>query len=200
MNQAIKKLGLCALVCLLVAGCHSSNPTTPAPAAQSAAVAPQPAPAPVVVPQPAPKELVCTGHTNGDDAAFVETSTLYPLMNGKLGGWSSCVEKKLSKTDDETTVTFVGGATLTVSLFPSSDAGAQEAVLPAGTSITREDAIKALKGELPDDGCGVKWSKLSAGGPNATGDYKASGTSCTVDLHVKMMKGSVVGFGFGMAA
>jgi len=120
-------------------------------------------------------------------------------MNGKLGGWSSCIEKKLDKTDDETTVTFVGGATLTVSLFPSSDAAAQEAVLPAGTSITREDAVKALEDEVTD-GCGVKWSKLNTGGPNATGDFKTSGTTCTVDVHVKMLKGSVVGFGFSQAA
>ena len=197
MNQTIQKLSLCAFVCLLVAGCHSSTPT-PAPAAQSAAAAPQPAP--VAAPPATPKELACTGSTNGDDAAFVQTSTLYPLMNGKLGGWSSCVEKKLSKTDDQTTVTFVGGATLTVSLYPSSDASAQEAVLPAGTSITREDAIKALKGELPDDSCGVNWSKVSEGGAGATGDYKASGTTCTVDVHVKMLNGSVVGFGFGQAS
>jgi len=177
MNQTIQKLSLCAFVCLLAAGCHSSTPT-PAPAAQSAAAAPQPAP--VAAPPATPKELACTGSTNGDDAAFVE--------------------KKLSKTDDQTTVTFVGGATLTVSLYPSSDASAQEAVLPAGTSITREDAIKALKGELPDDSCGVNWSKVSEGGAGATGDYKASGTTCTVDVHVKMLNGSVVGFGFGQAS
>lgn len=120
-------------------------------------------------------------------------------MNGKLGGWSSCVEKKLNKTDDQTTVTFLGGATLTVFLYPSSDAAAQEAALPAGSSITREDAIKALKDEVTD-GCGVNWSKLNAGGPDASGDYKASGTSCTVDVHVKMLKGSVVGFGFSQAS
>jgi hypothetical protein len=46
----------------------------------------------------------------------------------------------------------------------------------------------------------VKWSRLSAGGPNATGDFKTSGTTCTVDVHVKMLKGSVVGFGFSQAA
>lgn len=194
MNQAIQKLSLCALVCLLVAGCHSSTPS-PAPAAQTTVAAP--APAPVAAPPAAPKELACTGSTSGDDAAFVQTSTLYPLMNSKLGGWSSCVEKKLSKTDDQTTVTFVGGATLTVSLYPSSDAAAQEAVLPAGTSITRDDAIKALKDEVTD-GCGVNWSKLSAGAADA--DYKASGTSCTVDVHVKVLKGSVVGFGFSQAS
>lgn len=122
------------------------------------------------------------------------------LMNSKLGGWSSCTSKVLSKTDDQQVVTFVGGATLTVSSYPSSDAAAQEAVLPAGTTITRDDVIKAFKQDQPPDGCGVDWSQLSKGGPNATGDFKVSGTTCTTDLHIKMLKGGVVGFGFDVAA
>jgi hypothetical protein len=125
---------------------------------------------------------------------------LYVLMNSKLGGWSSCTSKVLSKTDDQQVVTFVGGATLTVSSYPSSDAAAQEAVLPAGTAITRDDVIKAFKQDQPPDGCGVDWSQLSKGGANATGDFKTSGTTCTMDFHVKMLKGSVVGFGYDVAA
>jgi len=121
-------------------------------------------------------------------------------MNSKLGGWSSCKNKILSKTDDEQLVTFVGGATLTLSSYPSADSSAQEAVLPTGTSITPQDVIKAFQTDQPPDGCGVDWSQLSAGGPGATGDFKVSGTTCSLDLHIKLLKGSVVGFGFGVAA
>jgi len=121
-------------------------------------------------------------------------------MNSKLGGWSSCTSKILSKTDDEQMVTFAGGSTLTVSSYPSSDAAAQEAVVTGSTAITREDVIKAFKQDQPPDGCGVDWSQLSAGGPNATGDFKVSGTTCTTDLHIKMQNGKVVGFGFDVAA
>jgi hypothetical protein len=95
-------------------------------------------------------------------------------------------------------VTFVGGATLTFTAYPSSDSAAQEGVLPAGTSITREDVIKAF--QEPSDDCGVDYSPLSAGGPNATGDFKVSATTCTQDLHIKMQNGKVVGFGFVVAA
>src|ERR1700761_2357598 len=138
MNQAIQKLGLCALVCLLVAGCHSSS-SNPAPAAQTAAVTPQPAP--VAAPPAAPKKLVCTGKLNNDaqGADVVSDSSLFALMNSKLGGWTTCSGKTLNKTDDKVVVTFAGGATLTVSSYPSSDASEQQAVLPAGTSITRDD-------------------------------------------------------------
>jgi len=122
-------------------------------------------------------------------------SSLYPLMDGKLGGWSRCVTKT-----GETDVTFADGATLAVFSDAASDSGGREAVLPPGTSITREDVIKAIKDDLPGDGCGVEWSQLSAGGPGATGDYKVSGTTCSVDLHVRMLNGSVIGFGFIMAA
>jgi hypothetical protein len=154
----------------------------------------------VEAPLATPKKLVCTGKSHETQGADVEESALYVLMNSKLGGWSSCASKVLSKTDDQQVVTFVGGAMLTVSSYPSSDAAAQEAVLPAGTAITRDDVIKAFKQDQPPDGCGVDWSKLSAGGPNATGDFKVSGTTCTTDLHIKMLKGGVVGFGFDVAA
>ena len=194
------KTSLCALLCLLVAGCHSSTTTqAPAPAAQTAAVAPQPAPAPVVAPA-APKKLVCTGKAHETQGADIEESALYKLMTGKLGGWSSCTSKILNKTDDEQLVTFADGSTLTVDSYPSSDAAAQEAVLKTATAISREEVIKALKQDQPPDSCGLDWSKLSAGGPNATGDFKISGTTCTTDLHIKMLKGSVVGFGFDVAA
>jgi hypothetical protein len=197
MNPTIQKLSLCSLVCLLAAGCHSSS-STPAPAAQVAVAAPQPAPAPPA----APKKLVCTGkfHDTSGGADFVEQSALYVLMNSKLGGWSSCTGKILSKTDDEQLVTFAGGSTLTLSSYPSSDASAQEAVLTGATAITREDVIKAFKQDQPADGCGVDWSQLTAGGPAATGDFKVSGTTCTTDLHIKMQNGKVVGFGFSFAA
>jgi len=200
MNQTMQKTSLCAFVCLLAAGCHSS--TVPAPAAstpQPAAPVAQPAP---VAAAPAPaKKLVCTGKANDEPMeADIETGALYVLMTSKLGGWTSCTKKKLSKTDDQAVITFAGGATLTVSEYPSSDAAEQQAALPAGTAIMRADVIKALQQDQPPDGCGVDWSKLGAGGPNATGDFKVSGTTCTLDVHVKMLNGSVVGFGFSVAA
>ena len=200
MNPAMQKLGLCILLCQVAAGCHSSK-LTPASAAQIAAVAPQPAPVPPPPPA-APKKLVCTGklHDESGGTDYIENLPIYVLMNTKLGGWTSCVNKKLEYEDDRETVTFADGAKLTVSQYPTSDAGAEEAVLPPGTSITREDAIKALQGDAPPDFCGVSWSKLRAGGPHATGDFGASGTTCDLDVHVKMLNGSVVGFGFSVAA
>jgi len=153
-----------------------------------------------VVAPAAPKKLVCTGKAHETQGADIEESALYKLMTGKLGGWSSCTSKILNKTDDEQLVTFADGSTLTVDSYPSSDAAAQEAVLKTATAISREEVIKALKQDQPPDSCGLEWSKLSAGGPNATGDFKISGTTCTTDLHIKMLKGSVVGFGFDVAA
>lgn len=144
---------------------------------------------------------MCTGKIHDTVSSdFVEGSALYVLMNSKLGGWTSCTGKTLNKTDDQQVVTFAGGATLTLSSYPSSDAAEQQAVLPAGTAMTRDDVIKALKQDQPPDGCGVDWAKLSAGGANATGEFKASGTTCTLELHIKMQNGSVVAFGFAVAA
>ena len=199
MKSLHRCTGLCSIVLALV-GCHSSStPVSSAPVKTASVVQPVAQiaqPAPVTIPPAAPKKLVCKGKSvdGMPSADFVQMSPLYPLMDSKLGGWSSCVTK-----DEETDVTFVGGATLSVFSSAASDSGGREAVLPAGTSITREDVLKALKADVPD-GCGVAWSKLSAGGPGATGDYKVSGTICSVDIHVKMLRGSVVGFGFIMAA
>jgi len=187
-----------AVPCLLALGCQSATTTAPQPAQPVAVAAAQPAP--VAAPPATPKKLVCTGKSHDTQGADIEDSALYVLMNSKLGGWSSCTSKILSKTDEQQVVTFVGGATLTVSSYPSSDAAAQEAVLPAGTTITRDDVIKAFKQDQPPDGCGIDWSQLSKGGPNATGDFKVSGTTCTTDLHIKMVNGSVVGFGYDVAA
>jgi hypothetical protein len=194
MNPTFQKLSLCALVCLLVAGCHSSS-STPAPVVQVAVAAPQPAPvAPV-----APQKLVCTGFSKDDaqGADFIESQPTFTLMQSKLGGWTSCSNKKSNGTDEVTTITFPHGGILTIGSYPSSDASSQEAVLDAGSSLTRDDAINALKQDGPADGCGVDWKKLSSG---TNGDLKASGTSCTLDVHVKVVNGSVVGFGFGVAA
>ena len=189
------------VLCVLALGCHSKTTTAPQPS-QPAVAAAALQPVPVAAPPATPKKLVCTGkfHDTSGGADFVEQTALYVLMNSKLGGWSSCTSKILSKTDDEQMVTFAGGSTLTVSSYPSSDAAAQEAVVTGSTAITREDVIKAFKQDQPPDGCGVDWSQLSAGGPNATGDFKVSGTTCTTDLHIKMQNGKVVGFGFDVAA
>jgi hypothetical protein len=181
---------------LFAMGCHSattfaaSQPAKPAPAA-----APQPAPVAVAP----PTKLVCTGFSKDDaqGADFVESSPLFVLMQSKLGGWTSCKNKHTSKTDEVTTITFPHGGILTISSFPSSDAASQEAVLGAGSSLTRSDAIDALKQNSPPDGCGIDWTKLTAG---ANGDLTASATTCTMDVHVKVVNGSVVGFGFSVAA
>ncbi len=97
----------------------------------------------------------------------------------------------MNKTDEEQLVTFGDGSTLTVDSYPSSDAAAQEAVVKTASAITRDEVVKALRHDQPPDGCGIDWSQLSKGGANATGDFKVSGTTCTTDLHIKMLNGSV---------
>jgi hypothetical protein len=178
-------------------GCHSSSAPAPVqPVTQPVATTAAPAPKPVAP----PRALVCAGVKSDDSNSVSDTDPFYMLMQSKLGGWVTCSGKKLSKTDEEIDVTFPQGGKLTYSFFPSSDSSAVEAVVNAGSSVTRDDVINVLKQDNPTDGCGIDWSQLSAGGPSATGDFKTSGTTCTMDLHVKMDKGSVVGFGFDVAA
>jgi hypothetical protein len=195
MRKLLIPLVLCTSLCLLASGCHSAPSTaTPQPAKPVVAATA----APVITP---PTPLVCKGFSKDDaqGAGFVEGGALFVLMQSKLGGWTSCQNKKISKTDEVTTVTFPHGGILTISQYPSSDATTEEAVLDAGSGLTRDDVIKALKQDNPADGCGVTWTKLSAGGAAATGDFKDSGTTCSLDVHIKMANGSIVGFGFGIA-
>jgi hypothetical protein len=121
-------------------------------------------------------------------------------MQQGLGGWRSCHKKSLGGEDEETTVTFLAGGVLVVTMAPSSDGTLEEAVIAPGSSISRVSVIKVMQTIVGGDGCGVPWSKLSAGGPMATGNFRVEGTTCTFDVHIKMEHGSVVGFGFESAA